>query len=204
MKGNSIEESSRHERSQQREACRVNVVRGDMPAVGSAFGRVTKSFAHPHRCRKSRRPQLRDDRRGLFVCVFLDHTAMRSDDDKVGLALSVLSHFKEPDTRGLAGGVKYASFDGRLFQFRAIAEPFTTGQACANDIRAAGTVWVRLIDRKNSNEPRIVPTPDSNLLAHGATDTARLAGSAEQRSASFFSGSCSGRRSFKFRASYAD
>ncbi len=95
---------------------------------------------------------------------------MRSDDDKVGLALSVLSHFKEPDTRGLAGGVKYASFDGRLFQFRGIAEPFTAGQACANDIRAAGTVWVRLIDRKNSNEPRIVPTPDSNLLAHRATD----------------------------------
>src|SRR6266481_7476124 len=92
----------------------MNVVGGNVPAVGSAFGRVTKSFAHPHRCRKSRRPQLRDDRRGLFVCVFLDHTAMRSDDDKVGLALSVLSHFKEPDTRGLAGGVKYASFDGRL------------------------------------------------------------------------------------------
>src|SRR5262245_28536712 len=95
---------------------------------------------------------------------------MRSDDDKVGLAFGVLSHFKEPDTRGLGGGVKHTSFDRRLFQFSAVAEPFAAGQACANDVGAAGTVWVRLIDRKNSNEPRIVPTPDSNLLAHGATD----------------------------------
>jgi hypothetical protein len=86
------------------------------------------------------------------------------------LAFSVLSHFKEPDARGFARGVKHASFDRRLFQFSAIAEPFAAGQACANDIGVAGTVWVRLIDRKNSNEPRIVPTPDSNLLAHRATD----------------------------------
>jgi hypothetical protein len=60
----------------------MNVVRGDMPTVGSALGRVTKSFARPHRCRKSHSLQLLDDRRGLFVGVFLDLAAMWSDDDK--------------------------------------------------------------------------------------------------------------------------
>jgi hypothetical protein len=65
--------------------------------------------------------------------------------------------------------VKHPSFNRRLLQFSTIAELFAAGQACANDIGSAGTVRVRLIDRKNSNEPGIVPTPDSNLLAHGAT-----------------------------------
>jgi hypothetical protein len=98
---------------------------------------------------------------------------MWSDDDKVGLVAGVLSQFKELDARGLARRVKHPSFNRRLLQFSAIAEPFAAGQACANDIGSAGTVRVRLIDRKNSNEPGIVPTPDSNLLAHGATDVGK-------------------------------
>jgi hypothetical protein len=96
-----------------------------------------------------------------------------SDDDKVGLVSGVLSQFKELDARGLARRVKHLSFNRRLLQFSAIAEPFAAGPARANDIGSAWTVRVRLIDRKNSNEPRIVPTSDSNLLAHGATDVGK-------------------------------
>jgi hypothetical protein len=93
-----------------------------------------------------------------------------SNDDKVGLVPSVLSHLKEPDTRGFARCVKRRSFDRCFFQFTTVAKPLAAGQACANDIGSAGTVWVRLIDRINGNETSIVPTLDSNLLAHSATD----------------------------------
>src|SRR5262249_9535424 len=86
------------------------------------------------------------------------------------LVFGVVSHFKEPDACGRARWVKYASFNCRLFQFSAVAEPFAAGQARANHIASAAAVRVCLIDRKNSNEPGIVPTPDSNLLAHPATD----------------------------------
>src|SRR5262249_5343690 len=143
----------------------MNVVRGDVPALGSAFGRVTKSLAHPHRCRKSRGPQLREDSRGLFVGVFLDLATMRSNDDEVGLVFGVVSHFKEPDARRLVRWVKHSGFNRRLFQFSAIAEPFAAGQARANHVGSAGTFRIRLGDGKNSDEPGIVPTPDSNLLA---------------------------------------
>jgi len=113
MEGNTIEEPSRHKRPQQREACRMNVVRGDVPTVGSALGRVTKSFACPRRCRKSGGPQLREDRRDLFVGVFLDLAAMWSDDGKVGLVSGVLGQFNELDARGLARRVKHLSFNRR-------------------------------------------------------------------------------------------
>src|ERR1043166_7409603 len=148
----------------------MNVVRGNVPAVGSAFGRVTKTLAHPHRCRTSRGPQLSEDSRSLFVGVFLDLATMGSNDDEVGLVFGVVSHLKEPDACGLARWVKHRGFNRCLFQFSTVAEPFAAGQARANHIASAGTVRIRLIYRKNGNEPRIVPTPDSNLLAHGATD----------------------------------
>jgi hypothetical protein len=134
-----------------------------VPAVERAFGVVTKSFAHPQRRRKTRGPQLREDLRGLFIGVLLDHATVGGNDDK--LVASVVGHFKEP-------GVKHRSFNDCV-QFTASAEPFPAGSACANDIGPAGIVWIvwiRLIDRINSNETRIVPALDSNLLAHSATD----------------------------------
>ena len=104
----------------------MKVGRGDVPAVGSAFGLVTKSFAHPQRRRKTRGPELRDDLRGLFIGVLLDHATVGGNDDKVGLIASVVGHFKEPDARGLARCVKHRSFNDCV-QFIASAEPFPAG-----------------------------------------------------------------------------
>jgi hypothetical protein len=103
--------------------------------------------------------------------VFLDLAAVWSDDDKVGLVSGVLSQFEELDARGLARRVKHLRFNRPSNS--APSPSRSRLPARANDIGSAGNVRVRLIDCKNSNEPGIAPTCDTNLLAHGATDVSK-------------------------------
>ena len=136
VKGNPVAECSRNEWLEQRKARRLNVFRGNVPAIKGAFVVIAVTFAEPRRCRKTGSGQFPDNLFRLFIGVSFNFPPMRRNGDEVSLLSIVIGHFKEPDTNRL-------SILGRVIDnfgldycchFSIGAEPLPSRLASANDV----------------------------------------------------------------------